>query len=93
MVVDDVPVVIEVVRVVVHAIRGIEHRTIHIVEYLTTVYVWVYIIAQFVCNLVWEKVAIVIGGPLEESELCDTEVCYPQISVVLHLGIRVGHRW
>ena len=67
MVVDDVPVVIEIVGVVVHAVRSKENRTIRIVKGLTTVYVWVDVIVQKVCNLVWEEVAVVIGSPLKEG--------------------------
>ena len=86
MVVDYVPVIIEIVCVVVHAIRSprnLGHR-------LTTVDVWVDVIVQIISNLVWKEVAIVIGSPLEELELSYAEVCYPEVSVVLHVYISVG---
>ena len=83
MIVDYVPVVIQVVSIVVHATWGpryLRHR-------LPAVHVGIYVIVEIVSNLIGEEVVICVRSPLKESEDGDSEVSNPKISVILDVVV------
>ena len=87
MIVDYVPVVIQVVSIVVHATWGPRYLR----HGLPAVHVWIYVIVEIVSNLIGEEVVVCVRGPLKESEDGNSEVSYPKIPVIFDVVVSVSN--